>query len=158
MVLDGGMEYQAISANAGQSQLLESRKFTVSEIARIYRVPPHMIQDLERSTNNNIEHQGLEFVVFTMIPWIVRFEQEYNDKLFKEKDKSEYFIRFNVQSLQRGDTVSRTQMYVQAIQNGWMSPNETRQMEGMNKREGGDIYLTPMNMTTKPDEGTDEKK
>ena len=157
MVLDNGMTYQANSANAEQSQLLESRKFSVTEIARIFRVPPHMIGDLTQSTNNNIEHQGLEFSKYTMIPWVRRFEQEYNSKLFKENEKEIYFVRFNVESLQRGDTITRTKMYVQAIQNGWLSPNEARQMEGFNKREGGDIYLTPLNMTTNPEENGQTK-
>ena len=157
MVLDNGMTYQANSANAEQSQLLESRKFSVTEIARIFRVPPHMIGDLTQSTNNNIEHQGLEFSKYTMIPWVRRFEQEYNSKLFKENEKEIYFVRFNVESLQRGDTITRTKMYVQAIQNGWLRPNEARQMEGFNKREGGDIYLTPLNMTTNPEENGQTK-
>ena len=155
-ILDDGMDYKQIGANAEQAQLLESRKFSVTEIARIYRVPPHMIGDLSQSTNNNIEHQGLEFSKYTMIPYFRAFEQEYNTKLFKESEKEIYFCRFNVESLQRGDSAARTAMYVQGIQNGWLSPNEVRQMEGFNKREGGDIYLTPLNMTTNPEEDGEE--
>jgi HK97 family phage portal protein len=150
-VLDAGMDYKQIGNDPEKSQLVLSRKFSIKEIARIYRVPPHMIADLEDATNNNIEHQSLEFAKYTLMPWIRKIEQEYNRKLFKTADRGKYITRFNVESLMRGDTQARAEYYVKAIQNGWMSPNEVRQLEGLNKRDGGDIYLTPLNMTTNPE-------
>ena len=150
-VLDAGMDYKQIGIDPEKSQLIESRKFSIQEISRIYRVPLHMISDLDKATNNNIEHQSLEFAKYTMMPWLRKIEQELNRKLFKTKDVGITYVRFNVESLMRGDIKSRAEFYVKMIQNGVMSPNETRQLEGMNKREGGDIYLTPMNLTTNPE-------
>jgi HK97 family phage portal protein len=146
-MLEQGQDIKTIANKPSESQLIESRRLTIEEIARIFRVPPHMIGDLMRSTNNNIEHQSLEFVKFTMIPWIKKFEQEYRKKLLKEAEKSTVFFRFNVESLMRGDTETRTNMYVHAIQNGWLNRNEVRQLEGWNKADGLDDFLIPLNMT-----------
>jgi len=137
-VLPDGMDIRTISSNPVTSQLLESRIFTITEISRIFRVPLHMINELTHATFSNIEHQDLEFVKYTLMPWVRKFEQEYNSKLFKESEKNNLFARFNIESLMRGDTINRTQMYTQAIQNGWLSRNEVRQLEGFNKYEGGD--------------------
>jgi len=147
-VLDGGWKYQAIGNNPQDSQLMESRKFSIGEISRIFRVPLHMISELENATFSNIEAQGIEFSKYTISPWVRKIEQEYKSKLFLEKEKINMSAKFNIESLMRGDTAARTAMYVQAIQNGWMSPNEVRQLEGWNPRDGGDIYLTPLNMLT----------
>lgn len=149
-VLDGSWKYQVIGTSPEQSQLLESRKFAILEIARIFRVPPHLIMEMSNATFSNIEHQSTEFVKYTLNPWIKKLEQEYKNKLFKEAEKNTKGVRFNVESLMRGDTQARSEYFVKAIQNGWMSPNEVRQLEGWNKREDGDIYLTPMNLTTNP--------
>lgn len=146
-VLPDGMDIKTLSFKPTDSQLLESRKFSILEISRIFRVPPHMISELSNATFSNIEHQSLDFVKHTLMPWVVKIEQEYNSKLFKESEKATVTARFNIESLMRGDTISRNQMYIGAIQNGWLNRNEVRQLEGFNKYEGGDEFLYPMNLT-----------
>ena len=117
------MKYQPISIPNNEAQFLETRKFQVEEIARLYRVPLHMIGDLDRATFSNIEQQSLEFVKYTLDPWLVRWEQSLQKSLLSEKEKGKYFIKFNVEGLLRGDYASRMQGYATARQNGWMSAN-----------------------------------
>jgi HK97 family phage portal protein len=148
-VLFEGAKFEKISIPPDEAQFIETRKFQVSEIARWYRVPPHMIGDLEKSTNNNIEHQSLEFVTHTLRPWLVRFEQEFNRKLFPVSSDgvpSDLYCEFNVDGLLRGDIKSRTAYYQAARQWGWMSVNDIRAIENMEPVADGDIYLSPLNM------------
>lgn len=143
-VLEEGMKYTPISIPNNDAQFLETRKFQVEEIARLYRVPLHMIGDLEHATFSNVEHLSLDFVKYTLDPWLVRWEQSLQKSLFSEQDKKKYFIKFNVDGLLRGDYSSRMQGYATARQNGWMSANDIRELENMNripKEEGGDLYL-----------------
>ena len=147
-ILEGGLKYQRIGIPPDQAQFIATRKFQVNEIARIFNVPPHLIADLERSTNNNIEHQGIEFVTYSLLPWIRRFEQEYNRKLFKETDKPNYFAEFNLSGLLRGDATARAEFYVKLWGIGALNDNEIRGLENKNPYEGGDKYFVPMNMTT----------
>jgi HK97 family phage portal protein len=146
-VLEEDMEFKGITLQADHAQFIESRKFQISEIARIFRVPAHMVGDLERATFSNIEHQSLEFVEYTLRPWLVRWEQELNRKLFP---KGDHFVEFNIDGLLRGDFHTRMQGYATGRQWGWWSVNEIREKEGMNPLPGeeGDQYLVPMNMTT----------
>jgi hypothetical protein len=130
------------------AQFLETRKFTRSEIAGIYLVPPHKIGDLEHATFSNIEHQSLDFVVNTLRPWLVRWEQAISARLIGEVERKSIFAEFNVDGLLRGDIQSRYQAYSVARNWGWLSRNDIRRMENMNMIEGGDDYLTPLNMTT----------
>ena len=106
-VLEEGMKYTPISISPNEAQFLETRKFQINEIARIFRVPPHMVGDLEKSSFSNIEQQSLEFVKYTLEPWIVRWEQSMARVLISPSDKSQYFIKFNVDGLLRGDYQSR---------------------------------------------------
>ena len=155
-VLDEGMKYTPISINPSEAQFLETRKFQIDEIARIFRVPPHMIGDLERSTFSNIEQQSLEFVKYTLEPWLVRWEQSMTRALISQSDKSKYFIKFNVDGLLRGDYQSRMNGYATARQNGWMSANDIRELENLDRipaEEGGDLYLINGNMTKLADAG-----
>ena len=122
-VLEEGMKYTPISISPEQAQFLETRKFQLDEIARIFRVPPHMIGDLEKSSFNNIEQQSLEFVKYTLDPWVSRWEQSMVRSLLSREEKSKYFIKFNVDGLLRGDYQSRMNGYATARQNGWMSAN-----------------------------------
>ena len=148
-VLEEGMKYTPISISPEQAQFLETRKFQINEIARIFRVPPHMVGDLEKSSFSNIEQQSLEFVKYTLDPWIVRWEQALNKALLSEKDKNKYFFKFNVEGLLRGDYQSRMQGYAVARQNGWMSANDIRTLEDLDKispEDGGDLYLVNGNM------------
>jgi HK97 family phage portal protein len=145
-VLEAGLKWQAIGMSSLDAQWLESRKYQRSEIAGIYRVPPHLIGDLEHATFSNIEHQGLDFVVHALMPYLTRIEQRIALQLLTTEERKTYFAKFNVAGLLRGDMAARAQFYTQLVQNGALSPNEIRELEDMNPREGGDVYLTPSNM------------
>ncbi len=148
-VLEEGMKFQAIGIPPEQAQFLETRKFQINEIARIFRVPPHMVGDLEKSSFSNIEQQSLEFVKYTLDPWVVRWEQSLQQVLFLPSEKTTLFIKFNVDGLLRGDYQSRMNGYATGRQNGWMSANDIRELEDMNRipvEEGGDLYLVNGNM------------
>ena len=148
-VLEEGMKYTPIGISPEQAQFLETRKFQINEIARIFRVPPHMVGDLEKSSFSNIEQQSLEFVKYTLEPWLVRWEQSIQRTLFSPEEKKRYFAKFNVEGLLRGDYASRMTGYATARQNGWMSANDIRELENMDRipaEEGGDLYLINGNM------------
>ena len=155
-VLEEGMKYTPISISPEQAQFLETRKFQIDEIARIFRVPPHMIGDLEKSSFNNIEQQSLEFVKYTLDPWVSRWEQAMVRALLTPEEKKKYFFKFNVDGLLRGDYQSRMNGYATARQNGWMSANDIRELENLDRRpaeQGGDLYLINGNMTKLEDAG-----
>lgn len=133
-VLEEGMKYTAIAISPEQAQFLETRKFQINEIARIFRVPPHMVGDLEKSSFSNIEQQSLEFVKYTLDPWVVRWEQAMARALLSPSEKEKYFIKFNVDGLLRGDYESRMNGYATARQNGWMSANDIRGQEATKER------------------------
>lgn len=148
-VLEEGLKYQPIGISPEQAQFLETRKFQINEIARIFRVPPHMVGDLEKSSFSNIEQQSLEFVKYTLEPWLMRWEQSMSRRLFTDSEKKEYFIRFNVEGLLRGDYESRMNGYAIGIQNGFFSPNDVRGLENMDlipDELGGNRYLCNGNM------------
>lgn len=148
-VLEEGLKYTPISISPEQAQFLETRKFQINEIARIFRVPPHMIGDLDRSSFSNIEQQSLEFVKYTLEPWLVRWEQSIQRTLFSADEKKHYFVRFNVEGLLRGDYESRMNGYAVGRQNGWMSANDIRELENLDRipaEDGGDLYLINGNM------------
>ena len=155
-VLEEGMKYQQIGIPPEEAQFLETRKFQINEIARLYRIPPHMVGDLEKSSFSNIEQQSLEFVKYTLDPWVIRWEQAMQRSLLLPKEKQEFFIRLNVDGLLRGDYQSRMNGYSVARQNGWLSANDIREMEDMNPipdEEGGNLYLINGNMTKLKDAG-----
>jgi HK97 family phage portal protein len=155
-VLEEGMKYQPIGISPEQAQFLETRKFQINEIARIFRVPPHMLADLEKSSFSNIEQQSLEFVKYTLDPWVVRWEQSMCRALLMESEKPIVFIKFNVDGLLRGDYVSRMSGYATARQNGWMSANDIRELENLDRipaEFGGDLYLINGAMTKLQDAG-----
>jgi len=148
-VLEEGMKYTPIGISPEQAQFLETRKFQINEIARIFRVPPHMVGDLEKSSFSNIEQQSLEFVKYTLDPWVIRWEQSLMRALLALDEKTEYFIKFNLEGLLRGDYQSRMNGYAIARQNGWMSANDIRELENQDRipaEEGGDLYLINGNM------------
>ncbi len=143
-VLEEGMSYQQIGIAPEEAQFLETRKFQIDEIARIFRIPPHMIGDLEHATFSNIEQQSLEFVQFTLDPWLTQWEQSINRALLRPQEKADYFVKFNVDKLMRGDYATRMSGYATARQNGWMSANDIRELEDMDRipaEQGGDLYL-----------------
>ena len=155
-VLEEGMKYQSIGIPPEQAQFLETRKFQINEIARIFRVPPHMLADLDKSSFSNIEQQSLEFVKYTLDPWVVRWEQSLQQSLILPSEKSSIFVKFNLDGLLRGDYQSRMAGYATGRQNGWFSANDIRELENMNRipeDEGGDLYLVNGNMTKLKDAG-----
>ena len=155
-VLEEGMKYTPISISPNEAQFLETRKFQINEIARIFRVPPHMVGDLEKSSFSNIEQQSLEFVKYTLDPWVSRWEQNMMRSLLTAEEKPTYFIKFNVDGLLRGDYQSRMNGYAIGRQNGWMSANDIRELENLDRipaELGGDLYLINGNMTKLEDAG-----
>ena len=145
-ILEEGMTFQAIGTPPEEAQFLESMKFNRSQIASIFRVPPHLIGDLEKATFSNIEQQSIEFKTYTMEPWLVRWQQALNMRLLSEGEREVYFAEFLADALLRGDTASRYQAHSIGRQNGWLSANDIREIENLNPIEGGDIYLIPLNM------------
>ena len=155
-VLEEGLKYTPISISPNEAQFLETRKFQIDEIARIFRVPPHMVGDLEKSSFSNIEQQSLEFVKYTLDPWVSRWEQNMMRSLFSADEKATYFIKFNVDGLLRGDYQSRMNGYAIGRQNGWMSANDIRELENLDRiptELGGDLYLVNGNLCKLQDAG-----
>lgn len=155
-VLEEGMKYQQIGIPPEEAQFLETRKFQINEIARLYRIPPHMVGDLDKSSFSNIEQQSLEFVKYTLDPWVIRWEQSLQRSLLLPGEKGKYFIKLNVDGLLRGDYQSRMNGYAVGRQNGWFSANDIREMENMNPipdEEGGNLYLVNGAMTKLADAG-----
>jgi len=155
-VLEEGMKYTPIAISPEQAQFLETRKFQINEIARIFRVPPHMVGDLEKSSFSNIEQQSLEFVKYTLDPWVIRWEQSIMRSLLSPEEKKTYYVKFNLEGLLRGDYQSRMNGYAIGRQNGWMSANDIRELENLDRiptEEGGDLYLINGNMLPMRDAG-----
>lgn len=170
VVLEDGVTWKNLGVNPDEAQFLETRRFQIGEVARIFGIPPHMIGDTERSTSwgTGIEQQGIGFVVYTLRPRLVRFEAELSNKLLTPAERQEFFIEFAVDGLLRGDIKSRYASYAVGRQWGWLSVNDIRKLESMNPIEGGDVYLQPTNMvpmgtpplsldTPDKGEGQDEK-
>ena len=143
-VLEDGLKFETVSIAPNNAQFLETRRFQLNEIARIFKVPPHMICDLEKSSFSNITQQSLEFMMHTIEPWVIKLEQSMDMALFTPQERRKYFIKFNLDGFLRGDYKSRMEGYAVARQNGWMSANEIRALERMNPipaEDGGDRYM-----------------
>lgn len=141
-VVDGGLSWTGITMSSVDAQYLENRKFQISEIARIWRVPPHMLADLDRATFSNIEQQSVEFVRFTLLPWVRRWESAINTQLIGTERADPIYSEFLLEGLLRGTAKERFESYAVAIQNGWMTRNEVRERENLNPIKGGD-QITP---------------
>lgn len=146
MVLEEGLKYTQVGIPPEDAQFLSTREFQVIEIARIFRIPPYLLQDFSRATFSNVEHTAISFVVHTVRPWLVRWEQAIKRDLFLPGERETYFAEFLVDGLLRGDIESRYRAYSVARQWGWMSANDVRELENMNPISGGDVYLIPLNM------------
>lgn len=149
IILEEGVKARMVDRDLEKTQALESRKFAVTEICRVFGVPPHLCMDLEHATFTNIEQQSLEFVRDCINPNSVRIEQAMYRDLLTPREREKYFFKFNTNGLLRGDTAARTAYYNSARQNGWMSANDIRQLEDMNplpEGEGGDLYTVNGNM------------
>jgi HK97 family phage portal protein len=146
-VLEEGVTWQQVGMTAEDSQFLQTRKFQLNEVARAFRVPPHMIGDLDRATFSNIEHQAIEFVVHSLTPWLVCWEQALARDVLSVKSFTTHQVKFNVNGLLRGDIASRYQAYAVGRQWGWLSANDILSLEDMNGiGDQGDVYLNPLNM------------
>lgn len=144
-ILEEGMKFKELTMPLEDAQFIESRKFGVTDIARIFRVPPHMIGDLEKATFSNIEQQSIEFVTATLMPWLVRIEEEFDRKLFIGDQRDTYYTKFNAAALLRGDMKSRFDAYRVSREGGWMSPNDIRALEDQDPIPNGDGYIEPLN-------------
>ncbi|HET7233251.1 MAG TPA: phage portal protein [Longimicrobium sp.] len=145
-ILDNGLKWEQTSLSPENAQFLESRQFQLDEIARWFKVPPHMIYNLLRSTNNNIEQQSLEFIRDTAQPWFVRWEEALSWDLFVGEERDTFFVEFLMDALLRGDSAGRAELYKALFQVGGASPNDILERENMNPVEGGDRRFIPMNM------------
>ena len=147
-ILHGGMEFTATPLMSNHdSQFLELNVLSIRDVARLFRVPLHMLADLENaSVRANIEQQGIEFIVYSMAPWIVRWQQCLNRKLLSREERSTLYFEFLIDALLRGDQKSRYEAHAISRQWGWKSVNEIRREENMNAVEGGEVYLQPSNM------------
>ena len=146
LLLEDGLEWSQVGMTSEDAQFLETRQFQKSEIASIFRVPPHMIGDLTRATNNNIEHQSLEFLTHTLGPWITCFEQAVTRDLIPQSEQEDLVAEFLADAMLRGDIQTRYKAYASGRQWGFLSANDIRRKENMNPIEDGDEYLTPVNM------------
>lgn len=158
MILEMGLDWKPISLSAQDTQFIESKKLTEAQICGLFRVPPHLVASMEKMTLNNIEHMGMSFVNYSLVPIMTRIEHRIQVGLLSEKDRLTHYAKFNAGALMRGDLKGRYESYGKGIQWGILSPNDCRELEDENPREGGDIYLTPMNMTTKPEAADDADK
>ncbi len=143
-VLEEGMHFTPITLKPDELQFLETRKFQLEEVCRLFRIPPHLVQSLDHATFSNIENQSLEFVKYTLDPWVIRWEQALQKALLLPGEKGKYVIKLNVDGLLRGDYKSRMEGYSIGRQNGWLSANDIRELENMNpipEEEGGNLYL-----------------
>jgi HK97 family phage portal protein len=145
-LLQEGMTYRQLAMDNEKAQLLESRNFGVNEVCRLYKIPPHMIQQLDKATFSNIEHMGLQFVIYTLLAWVKRHEAAMMRDLLLPAERKNHYIEFNVSGLLRGDQKSRYEAYAIGRNWGWLSVNDIRRLENMPPIPGGDRYLTPLNM------------
>lgn len=149
MFLEQGSKFQKVSNTPEESQMLDTRKFQVREAARFYNIPPHMIGDLEQATFNNIEQMSLNFVIYTLRPYLVRIEKAYVAQCLTAEERKSIYAKFSVEALLRGDYKSRMEGFAIARQNGWMSANDIRDLDDLNKipkEDGGDVYLANGNL------------
>lgn len=145
-ILEEGAKFTKIGSTPNESQFTETRKFMVTEMARLLLIPPHKLADLEKASFSNIEQQSIDFVVYCIRPWLVRWEQEMNRKLFKVAENGRYFVEFNLSGLLRGDSAARGEFYLKMLQNGVFSINDVRSLENMNAVAGGDEHFVQLNM------------
>lgn len=157
LILEAGLKWKPISLNLEDSQFLETRKFQRDEICALFRVPGYLAGSMEKMTLNNIEHLGMSFVNTSLVPIFTRVESRVRVGLLKPDDQATHYGKFNAGGLMRGDVKGRYESYAKGINWGILSPNDCRDLEDMDPREGGDVYLTPLNMTAQPESSNENK-
>lgn len=145
-IFDNGMTWKSVGINAEDAQMIEVMKFGVEEVARIFRIPLHLLQSLDSMTFNNVEQLGIDFVTYGLMPWITRWEDAINRSLLTAAERTILFMRFNVNALLRGDIKTRSEFYTNGIMAGWLEPNEVRDLEDLNAREDAEGLRTQLNM------------
>lgn len=145
-IFDGGMDWKQIGMNNADAQFLETRKFQNVEICSIFRMPPHRVQNLDRATNNNIEHQGLEYVEGCMLSIFERWQGALERDLLSDEERKDYYFEFLPDALLKGDIKSRYEAFAIGLMNGWLSDNDIRDKENMNRIPDGDKYFRPLNL------------
>lgn len=145
-ILEEGLDVASIGIPQSDAQFLESQKMTRTEIAGLFRVPSHMINDLDRATWSNVEQMGIEFVTFALLPWLVLWEQAISRDMLTPQERTRYYAKHKIQALMRGDNPSRSAFYTAGLQWGWLSINDVRELEDMNPVQNGDTYFVPLNM------------
>lgn len=146
--IEGGLELIEVGMDPMNAQFIELKKFLIAETTRFFRVQLHLVQHMEQSTNNNIEKQSREFIDYTMMPWLIKWEKEADIKLYSTLERRNMFTKFNVKSLLRGDFRTQTEGLIKLIQWGVYSPNDALKILDENTYEGGDLKMFPQNMTT----------
>ena len=152
-ILEGGTKFKQTNASMGDSQSISTQKLSLSDVARITGVPPHMLASMDAATFNNIESLSLEFAMYTIRPWVKRIEQEFNRKIFKTTDQGKYKVRLNMDAIMRGNTEARAEFYRVLWGMGAINRDEIRAREKLNKIPGGDVYYVPMNMSPVGEDG-----
>jgi HK97 family phage portal protein len=148
-ILENGMEFKESDVNPEQMQLISTRQYSVSDVCRLYRISPYMVGELSRATFNNIEQLSLEFVKYSLMVWLVRWEQAIRRCCLTDLEKARgYYVKHNVNALMRGDLSARMASYATALQNGIYSPNEVRELEDRDAYDGGDARHIQLNMQT----------
>lgn len=156
LMLPADLDYKSITIPPEDAQFLDTRKFNRSEIAGLFNVPAHMINDLDKATFSNISEQAIQFVRHTMMPWVVNWEQEINRRVFTRTERAAgYYVKFNLTGLLRGTAKERAELYHYGITDGWMDRNEARELEDMNPRDGLDEMLISVNASKASDIGQD---
>ena len=151
-LLEYGFKYKAINLSPEASQLIQSKVFSIDDIARIFCIPPHMLAELSHATFSNIEQQNIFFGEYSLRPICKRLEKQLELKLFTDKERGKYHVKFDLNGLMRGDAQARANFYTQGINAGWMTPNEAREFEGLKKLDGLDEPRIPLNYTTVGDD------
>ncbi len=158
MILEMGLDWKPISLNAEDSQFLETRKYQENQICGIFRVPPHLVANMDKMTLNNMEQMGMSFINYSLVPYMTRIESRARVGLLRPEDRKTYYAKFNAGALVRGDIKTRYESYTKGIQWRILCPNECREMEDLNPVEGGDEFMMPLNMTTNnPEKSEDEQ-